>query len=190
MSAIKAVIFDCFGVMYVDAGEAYTARFPQFELELLDLGTACNRGFIDQREYIESVSLLTGDSFAYVHNFLLQEHTLNEELVKYAREHIKPARKVGLLSNIGRGWIDEVIDKHFRDGFFDAVVLSGEEGMAKPDTDIYLLMALRLGVRPEECVMVDDREVNCFGAETAGMQSVFYRSFKQAKRDIERILGD
>ena len=188
MSAVKAVIFDCFGVMYIDAGEAYVARFPKRARELSDLGIACNRGFIDQNEYVRSVSRLTGDTTDKVHESLLQEHALNEPLAEYIRKELKPRYKIGMLSNIGRGWIDEIFDQSLLREAFDAVVLSGEVGIAKPDADIYRLAARQLGVLPHECVMVDDRESNCIGAEAVGMRTVLYGSHEQAIKDLEKVL--
>jgi FMN phosphatase YigB (HAD superfamily) len=39
---------------------------------------------------------------------------------------------------------------------FDAVMISDQGGMSKPDEEIYRLAAGRLGVEPEECVFADD----------------------------------
>lgn len=188
MSSIKAVIFDCFGVLAIDAGEMYVAKFPQHARELSDLGAACNRGYIDQDEYVRSVGELTGDSVERVRALLRQEHAVNEPLIEYTNANLKPKYRIGMLSNIGRGWINEVFEKQLLESMFDAIVLSGEEGIAKPDAEIYALAARRLGVEPHQCVMVDDREVNLFGAETAGMQTVLYGSYEQATKDLERVI--
>lgn len=95
---------------------------------------------------------------------------------------------MGLLSNIGRGWIDDFFDKHQLHDLFDAVVLSGEEGIAKPHPRIYELIAERLGVKPSECVMIDDLPENCAGADAAGMRSIFYVSNEQCLDELSALI--
>ena len=54
------------------------------------------------------------------------------------------------------------------DELFDAVVISAEVGLHKPQPEIYLLAAERLGVEPAECVFVDDLRENCAGRRGGG----------------------
>ncbi|MBN1438243.1 MAG: HAD-IA family hydrolase [Anaerolineales bacterium] len=56
---------------------------------------------------------------------------------------------------------------------FDAVLSSGAEGLRKPEKEIYLRAADRLGVDPGRCLFLDDSKANIQGAERAGMQAVF-----------------
>ena len=53
----------------------------------------------------------------------------------------------------------------------DAVVLSFEVGVAKPDAGIYQAALDALGARPEEAVFVDDQAAYCDGAEAIGIRS-------------------
>jgi FMN phosphatase YigB (HAD superfamily) len=53
----------------------------------------------------------------------------------------------------------------------DAVVLSFEVGVAKPDAGIYLTALERLRVAPDEAVFVDDQAAYCDGAKTVGMDA-------------------
>jgi putative hydrolase of the HAD superfamily len=53
----------------------------------------------------------------------------------------------------------------------DAVVLSFEVGVAKPDAGIYLTALERLRVAPDEAVFVDDQAAYCDGATAVGMTS-------------------
>jgi putative hydrolase of the HAD superfamily len=79
--------------------------------------------------------------------------------------------RTGLLSNSwGEG-------RYQRDRFgelFDAVVISGEVGLRKPDPAIYLLAARSLGLEPAACVFVDDFFVNLEPAEELGMATVLH----------------
>jgi HAD superfamily hydrolase (TIGR01509 family) len=58
---------------------------------------------------------------------------------------------------------------------FDAVVSSAEEGLAKPEAEIYRRAAERIGLSPEACVFVDDAEANVRAAEAVGMRGIVYR---------------
>jgi putative hydrolase of the HAD superfamily len=95
--------------------------------------------------------------------------------------------RTGLLSNSwGEG-------RYQRDRFgelFDAVVISGEVGLRKPDPAIYLMAAESLGLEPDACVFVDDFAVNLEPAAEFGMATVLHDG--DADRTIaslEELLG-
>ncbi|MDT8911558.1 HAD-IA family hydrolase [Amycolatopsis sp. PS_44_ISF1] len=59
-------------------------------------------------------------------------------------------------------------------GYFDALVFSGEVGVAKPDREIYLIAAERIGLAAASCVFVDDAARNVRGAAEAGLVGVHH----------------
>lgn len=75
------------------------------------------------------------------------------------------------------------------DDVFDAVVLSGQEGVRKPDPEIFHLTARRLGVPPETCVFVDDIAANVEGARAIGMTGVVHRHPDITIPKLEELLG-
>jgi putative hydrolase of the HAD superfamily len=100
---------------------------------------------------------------------------------------VRRAKRAGLatalLSNAGRS-------EYPPDGWatlFDAVVLSGEVGMRKPDIAIYRYTAKRLGVAPHEAVFVDDLAVNVRGAVAAGMIGVHHVSYERTLLELEAV---
>ena len=72
---------------------------------------------------------------------------------------------------------------------FDAVVISGEVGMRKPDEDIYLFAAERLGLAPSECVFVDDLDRNVEVAEKLGMAGIVHRDNSETLPRLAELLG-
>jgi epoxide hydrolase-like predicted phosphatase len=93
--------------------------------------------------------------------------------------------RTGLLSN---SWGLE----YERDGWdtlFDAVVISGEVGLRKPDPAIYALAAQRLALPPEEIVFVDDLRPNVRAAVAAGMVGVQHVDLETTVSELE-ILFD
>ena len=94
--------------------------------------------------------------------------------------------RTGLLSNSwgGRDYPWEELD-----GLFDAVVVSGDVGMRKPNADIFLHAAKAIGLEPDDCVFVDDFRVNVEGAESAGMTGVLHRDAGETIARLEELLG-
>jgi putative hydrolase of the HAD superfamily len=74
------------------------------------------------------------------------------------------------------------------DEIFELVVDSGFVGMRKPEREIYELTLERLGLRAEDCLFVDDTEVNVDAARELGMAAVHFRSSEQAIAEIEAAL--
>jgi HAD superfamily hydrolase (TIGR01509 family) len=72
---------------------------------------------------------------------------------------------------------------------FDAVVISGDEGIHKPQPEIFRLGAERVGLPPAECVFVDDLRENCEGAEAVGMTAVLHRGADSTLPRLEELLG-
>src|SRR5438876_696441 len=70
-----------------------------------------------------------------------------------------------------------------------AEVLSGREGVRKPEAAIYLLAADRLRVEPDRCVFVDDMPANVDGAKAVGMAGVLHRDAAITIPKLEALLG-
>jgi epoxide hydrolase-like predicted phosphatase len=94
--------------------------------------------------------------------------------------------RTGLISNsMGEGRYDRSAFPEL----FDGVVISGDEGMHKPEPAIYELGAERVGLAPAECVFVDDLRENCEGAEAVGMTAVLHRGAERTLPRLEELLG-
>ncbi|MDX6285696.1 MAG: hydrolase [Frankiales bacterium] len=75
------------------------------------------------------------------------------------------------------------------DELFDAVVISAEVGMRKPEPEIFLHTAKQLGLPPEQCAMVDDIGANVKGAVAVGMVGVHHVDPERTVEELERLLG-
>jgi putative hydrolase of the HAD superfamily len=94
--------------------------------------------------------------------------------------------RTGLLSN---SWGHRRYDRSRFDELFDAVVISGEVGLRKPDPAIYALGARSIGVEPDACVFVDDLPHNLEPARTLGMATVHHTGPAQTVAALEELLG-
>lgn len=75
------------------------------------------------------------------------------------------------------------------DELFDAVVISGEVGLRKPEPAIYLLCARQLGLEPAQCIFVDDLSPNVRGAVAVGMVGVLHTSVEATVTELDALLG-
>jgi putative hydrolase of the HAD superfamily len=87
---------------------------------------------------------------------------------------LRPAYRTAILSNADLSLRGRLRELGLHD-LFDVVVSSAEEGIAKPETEIYRRAADRIGLSADACVFVDDAEVNVRAAEALGMRGIVYR---------------
>jgi epoxide hydrolase-like predicted phosphatase len=103
-------------------------------------------------------------------------------LIRHLRSHFKTA----LLSNFPASLRDLLTQLSVTDAF-DAITISGEEGIVKPDARIYQLAAQRSGVPTNECLLVDDFVENVKGACAAGMQALHFAPVDSAMAELRRM---
>lgn len=160
---------------------------PAVAQQIADTINAYNRGLITREESNKHTAELLGTTVEEWRTRIAGGEAKDEQLLAYIRG-LRKNYKTALLSNIGAASLhNRFSDQELRD-CFDVVVISGELGFVKPEPEVYLHTAEKLGVKPEECVFADDRERHCVGAEDVGMHAVLYHDFVQSKRDIEQLL--
>ena len=94
--------------------------------------------------------------------------------------------RTGLISN---SWGASRYPQDLLGELFDAVVISGIEGMRKPAPAIYALGAQRAGVEPAACVFVDDLPFNLEPARDLGMAVVHHTAPETTIAELETLLG-
>jgi epoxide hydrolase-like predicted phosphatase len=111
----------------------------------------------------------------------------DEPMVEAVRRARSAGVRTGLISN---SWGDGIAyDPALLEELFDAVVISGQVGLHKPQPEIFLLGAERIGVAPADCVFVDDLRENCAGAEAVGMTAILHRGHERTLPQLEELLG-
>lgn len=112
---------------------------------------------------------------------------VNHSLIHYVHR-LRPRYKTAVLSNAWpmlRYYLSEVFRVSYA---FDTIVISAEEGVAKPDPRIYQLTLDRLGLQPHEAVFVDDLAVNIAAARECGLYGIQYQSLEQTLTELEALL--
>jgi putative hydrolase of the HAD superfamily len=193
---IKAVLFD-FGGVLTESGKSgfinqTIAGLYSVDPDKLNIGKwhqALRRGKGN-----------ADDLFAEL-NKKYNQHVTKEMFVERARSQLQPAQVVydlaarlrakgirtGILSNIFAMNAQGLRQQGLYDGF-DPIVLSCEEGYAKPDKEFYEIAINKLGINPHEVLFVDDQD-KCIGpAEEFGMYTVTAADPQQIVNDVTRLI--
>ncbi|MGN6243059.1 MAG: HAD family hydrolase [Motilibacteraceae bacterium] len=92
--------------------------------------------------------------------------------------------RVALLSNSwGNTYPRERIE-----ALFDPVVISGEVGLRKPNSEIFTHTLELLGVAPERAAFVDDAEPNVEGAARVGLRTVLHTDAEGTRRALAALV--
>lgn len=187
---IKAIIFDCFGVVRVDATNNAYAKlggYPNRDEEFIrDIIFRVNSGQISNGAALIAQRL--GTSEEQWRNTVKASSDIDQAVLDYAKS-LRQKYKTAMLSNIGAGGLERWFEPGELEKYFDVVVGSGDIGFAKPEHQAYEIVAERLGVRLDECVMIDDRLEFCEGARAVGMQAILYQDFVGFKTELEALLA-
>lgn len=187
---IKAIIFDCFGVLAEDAWLPFKRQYIGDNIELAnqvgDLGKQNEYGLIANDEYFAQTAELISVDEATLRE-VLGRRVPNEELFAHIRTELKPKYKIGLLSNANYDVTKELFTPEQAE-LFDATVMSFECKLIKPDERMFQLTADRLGVLPDECLFIDDVERYCVAAEEFGMQTILYEDIIKLKPQLAQLL--
>jgi putative hydrolase of the HAD superfamily len=205
---IHAVISDFGGVLTTPLSAGFLAYQEEAGVSLEELGRAMQRateahgehplyvlerGEITEGEFAHRLEeqLDAGFDLARLRHLYFERIEPNAPMIRYLAELRGRGLRMALLTNNVREWeplwraklpeLDEI---------FELVVDSAFVGMRKPERRIYELTLERLGdgLAGEECLFVDDLEVNCEGARALGMKAVRFADTGQAIAELESAL--
>jgi putative hydrolase of the HAD superfamily len=205
---IRALISDFGGVLTTPLLAAFVAYQEEAGISLEELGTAIQRsadahgqhplyalerGEITEEEFgLRLREQHAGFDLALLRQLYFERIEPNEPMIRFCAEQRRAGLRTALLTNNVREWeplwrakLPEL------DQIFEVVVDSAFVGMRKPEPGIYELTVERLGdgLRPEECLFVDDFEINCAAARELGMVAVRFDSAEQAIPELESALA-
>lgn len=195
---IKAVVFDVGGVLCdwrtifrQIAGEAGIKM--DYFLEVFtrlsnDPNTGSELGYSTMDEFFKKFTIDLGVpekakewSERFVPGFKRIEPTFT--LVN----ELKGRYKLALLTNAKIGLWDKWEKGDLRK-YFDLIVNSSEVHVIKPDERIFKILLERLKLKPEECLFIDDDEINIQAAKKLGFQTVHFKEPEESVKLIRKIL--
>lgn len=185
---IKAVIFDFFGVLTADytRGLIRATNDQKVKDAISEVTHTYDLGYLDETELIARLVVATGETEADVKHGVLIDTNLDPAILMLIQD-TRASFKTGLLSNAGRASFDPYWSRAEMEKYFDAIVVSAEVGLVKPDPAIYKLACDKLGVAPEEAFFIDDVPRFVAGAQAVGLQAVHFESPEQARAAIEGL---
>lgn len=202
MPVIKAIIFDAGGVLVRYSLDIYPFLYSnniselEWGLFLEQYADDWTKGKINESQFWQFCQ----ERFPQVgeiskpcpfHKEFAESAMVVPEVLDIALKYKYLGYKIAILSN--------TMDCHWEHTrklgihpFFDSVVVSCEVGMMKPEASIYLYTASKLGVPPKNCIMVDDKGANYWGARNAGLKAVLWSadtdSVDKLDREIRKLL--
>ena len=205
---IRALICDFGGVLTTPLLEGFVAYQEASGISLEQLGEAMaraterygehplfalERGEISEQEFGRRLAEHLDPAFdlARLRDLYLDRLQPNPPMIELVAELRDRGLRTALCTNNVREWeplwrakLPEL------DDLFEVVVDSAFVGTRKPEREIYELTLERLGdgLRADQCLFVDDLEVNCEAARGLGMAAVRYESSEQAIAEIEAAL--
>jgi epoxide hydrolase-like predicted phosphatase len=202
MLSIKAVIFDFGGVMVRTIDPSGREKWEKIlglsrgELaqQVFDseVSTQAQLGLVPQDavwQHVAELHHLNPQDLQQLQEDFWSGDRLDMELVEFLRS-LRPSFKTAILSNAWDGARRRFREEYRVEDAVDLIVISAEEMMAKPDPQIFALIARRMGILPEEAIFLDDFPVNIQAARKAGFNAVLFQSTPQAMQEIQTLIAE
>lgn len=198
---IKAVIFDMDGVI-IDSEPIHL----EFAMELFN-----KLGFnMSKEEYGKFVGTTSKYMWDTIKNKYNLKNTIEElidmerngffdflsspdksiEPIAYIPELLKALHennyKIALASSSPIKLIEFVMESLKIRKYFDELVTGDFVKRSKPEPDVFLYAADKLGALPEECVVIEDSHNGVLAAKNAGMKCIGYRNLNSGNQDISK----
>lgn len=205
---IKAVLFDMDGLM-VDTESLATEAFIHSakkqgydmtkEETLLVLGFTTKSIYEFWENYFKNSDVsgkqLVDDHYKYIENILFttgpRKMPYIEELLKYLKES---NYKVAVASSSNMDHIINNMEKTGLKKYIDEFASGAEVENGKPAPDVFLLAAERLGVKPEECLVLEDSKAGVLAGSSAGAKVIMvpdmFKPDEECKERTCRIVGN
>ena len=197
MTKIKAILFDMDGVLI----EAKDWHYEALNKSLALFGYEINRyehltsyDGLPTKTKLEKLTLEKGLP-ASLHGFIneMKQHytvTMIEQCCRprfnheYALSRLKAeGYRLAVGSNSIRMTVELMMEYARLEHYFDFMLTNQDVKKSKPDPEMYLTAMARLGVKPEECVIVEDNEHGIQAAIASG-------GYLLAVKEVEDVTYD
>lgn len=168
---IKAILFDMVGVLIFKKEN----NGPKTTNELNAEGIESLYNHLDDAKLIKDIKnnlKLTDIKIERAAKIIPERFERFDELWNLL-PGLKKNYKLAVINN-GNAIAKKYWDRKFGFKEFDIFINSAIVGIKKPDPAIYLLTCNRLGVKPEDCLFMDDTLENIETAKKLGMETIWW----------------
>lgn len=199
----KAVIFDWDGTL-ADTKRAIVMSFREV---LVEVGCVVDSKFIERRVGIGTKKIFEAilkESRIPFDDRVIEE--LTQKKVKIQTElsgivslfegatelldHLYGRIKMGLATMSDRKVIDKLLSEKGVQKYFDVVVSADEVSNPKPNPEVFLAVAAKLKVTPEDCVIIEDSKFGVKAAKMAQMKCIAIPSGSYVLEELEKEKPD
>ncbi len=186
---MQVIVFDFFGVICSEIAPFVLPKYMSKEDAVAYKATIvgdADVGRITQDEMFAKLSKLAHAPPKQLEEDFWSFVRIDAEIVKLIEE-LRAKYRVAMLTNAIVPFFRQVTAKHDLERLFETILVSSEEGLAKPDPAFYTLLTERMAVRPEDCLFIDDNAVNLDGARAAGMKTLLFEGVEKLRRDLAAL---
>lgn len=187
----KIIVFDFFGVICSEIAPLWLRKYfncdSATEIKTTFVGQA-DVGKVSEQELFMILGELANISAARVEEEWYSLVKIDLSVVDYIRE-LKVKQRVALLTNSPSLFVRKILNQNNLESLFEQIIVSSEAGIAKPDPAIFRLMLSKLGVQPENAIMVDDNSGNVTSALSIGMNAILFLSTQELRRDLSASIS-
>jgi beta-phosphoglucomutase-like phosphatase (HAD superfamily) len=101
-------------------------------------------------------------------------------------EELKDKTKIALATMSSRKVIDKILPEKKIRQYFDVVLTADDVTKPKPDPEVFLVSAAKLGVKPKDCIVVEDSVFGVRAAKIAEMQCIAVPSGFYSREELQK----
>lgn len=100
---------------------------------------------------------------------------------------LKSNYKTFVFTNVAKDWLRYKIDRFNLKRYFNLIISSCNEGIAKPSKEIFLSLIKKGQINPKESVFIDDMEKNIKPAQEFGFKTILFKNKEQMIKEMENL---
>jgi len=196
---IKAILFDVGGVLIEEPTKrrykllAKAAKLEKSEVKqrIKKYIKLFSTGKISKKEFVKSCAKelnIPEKTFERIWIGVRKDCKVKKLMLKLAKK-LKQNYTIAIISNSNpldsKISTNQKIYEIFRPNLF----LSERMGLAKPSKKFYRSVLKKLGVKPFQALLIDDKQRNVKAAKEIGMKAIHYTNFLELKKQLRKLLS-
>lgn len=203
---IQTILFDFGGVLLdlpdhgtlqawlrkirINDSERYTKNLTHFSDSLL-LDDVM-RGKIKEADFYKKIAAESNMPLIlvkYLVKRMQSKKNLNREMLDAATK-LRGQFQIGILSNTGDSTRQVMVNRYHFDELFNEIIISAEEGVAKPDEKLFWIALERVNSLPENTIFIDDMIENIEAAKKIGLRTIHHADNQSTIACLELLIHD